>query len=344
MSDRPASGLYVRQVDVIGDIVTSMRTGTPIARRTELSGQWGLRFTGDPGAGFLVVLEGSPWLLPPLSPSPVQLHAGDVVFTPNGVGCVLADRPDTPLVDVSVSATKDQWPTFASTGEGRRTVFLCGVYALDRTRPHPVIAQLPDVVHFPADSVPIEDPLPAVVNLLHIEVAQGEPGSSAAVPALLDLLILYVLRTWYRQQAQRGVPGWPQALQDPAIRAALESIQRSPAEPWTVQTLADKAGMSRTAFARRFTDSVGEPPMTYLTRRRMTLAGKLLRETDMPLSSVASRVGYSSPFAFGKAFSRTFHSSPGSYRRRSGKQPDALSKDVVDQRDIVSIAQSGVDR
>jgi AraC-like DNA-binding protein len=104
-------------------------------------------------------------------------------------------------------------------------------------------------------------------------------------------------------------------LTDPAVGGALAELHEDPARSWTVAELGDKAGLSRSAFAQRFTMLVGEPPLTYLTWWRMTVAGRLLRESDAPLSAVAQRVGYSSEFAFAKAFKREYRIAPGRYRR-----------------------------
>jgi AraC-like DNA-binding protein len=305
----------VTKVDIIGDIVAAMKAGTPLARRTELHGRWGLRVAGDAGAGFHVVLEGAAWMLPPLSPVPLKLGAGDLVFAANGDGYALADHPDTPLEDVAPSAPKETWPVPQPiVGQPPSAVLLCGSYTLERARPHPLIAQLPAVIHVPAGTAEGESLRP-VLELLGAEVPRDEPGFSAAVPALLDLLLVYVLRAWYARQADRGLPGWAQALRDPAIARALNQIQRWPAKPWTVADLATEVAMSRSAFARQFSRLVGESPVAYLTRWRMMLSARLLRETDLSLDTIAVRVGYGSAFAFSKAFSRTWGSPPDRYRR-----------------------------
>ncbi|MGH3242537.1 MAG: helix-turn-helix transcriptional regulator, partial [Spirillospora sp.] len=107
---------------------------------------------------------------------------------------------------------------------------------------------------------------------------------------------------------------WTAALQDPAVATALRGIHHEPERPWTVQSLADAAQLSRAAFARRFAELAGTPPLTYLTWWRMTIAARLLRTTDLPLRSVADRVGYASDFAFAKAFRREYGESPGRFR------------------------------
>jgi AraC-like DNA-binding protein len=302
-------------VDIVGEVVSAVRTGRPIARRTDLYRTWGLRFRGNRGAGFHVVVEGSAWMVPPIVPAPVKLGVGDVVFVGKADGYALADHPDTPLQDVDSTAPKKQWPIpVALPGERPDTVLLCGTYALELARPHPLIAQLPRVIHLPARAT-IGEPVRSVVDLLGAEVQRGGASLGPAVPALLDLLIIYTLRAWYAREAERGAQGWARALQDSAVQTALENIQQCPATPWTVAQLAAASGLSRTAFARDFHTLVGEPPLTYLTRWRMTIAAQLLRETDLPIESVAARVGYASPFAFGKAFKRSMGDAPGAYRR-----------------------------
>ena len=208
-------------MDIVGEVVTAVRTGRPIARRTDLYGTWGLRFRGDQGAGFHVVLEGSAWIVPPIVSAPVRLGVGDVVFVSKADGYTLADHPDTPLQDVASTAPKEQWPIPAPLpGEHPGTVLLCGTYALEQARPHPLIAQLPKVIHLPARAT-IGEPLRSVVDLLGAEVQRDGANFSAAVPALLDLLIIYTLRVWYAREAERGAQGWARALQDSAMRTAL---------------------------------------------------------------------------------------------------------------------------
>jgi AraC-like DNA-binding protein len=305
-------------MDVVGQVVTAVRTGLPFARRRELYGKWGLRFHGDHGAGFHVVLEGSAWIVPPTVSTPVKLGVGDVVFVGHTDGYTVAGHPDTPLQDVRMVDPREQLPVpTPRPGERPDTVLLGGRFALELARPHPLLAQLPRVIHIPARAT-VGEPLRFVVDLLGAEVQRDEPDNlGGALPALLDLLIIYTLRSWYAREAEHGAQGWARALQDPAVRTALENIQQSPATPWTVAQLAATAGVSRTAFARRFHTLVGEPPLTYLTRWRMTVAAQLLRETNLPVESIAARVGYGSPFAFGKAFKRSMGNAPGAYRRAS---------------------------
>ncbi|NEW44492.1 AraC family transcriptional regulator, partial [Nocardia cyriacigeorgica] len=157
--------------------------------------------------------------------------------------------------------------------------------------------------------------LRAAVDLLAAEVAEPRAGSDAAIPAILDTLLLFVLRAWFDEQARDRAGGWAGAFTDPAVAAALRAIHDDPANAWTVPELSAIAGVSRATLARRFTATIGEPPLSYLTRWRLLTAARLLGETDSALATIAARVGYTSEFAFAKAFKREYGVPPGQYRR-----------------------------
>lgn len=267
-----------------------------------------------PGAvGFRVVVRGS-CVLVPAGAEPVRLVAGDVVLLPHGRGHVLADSPATPpAVRPCGPATEDRSLALADT-PGSSTVTLCGAYELAPEGRHPLLEDLPEVVHLDTRADGLFE-LRTVVDLLGAEAAQPRLGTDAAIPALLDILLLYALRAWFDSARTESGTGWAAALRDPGVAAALHAIHRKPAHPWTVASLAALAGLSRAPFARRFTELVGRPPMRYLTWWRMTTAARLLRESDAPLGSIADAVGYRSEFALAVAFKRQYETPPGRYRR-----------------------------
>ncbi|MEU7296275.1 AraC family transcriptional regulator [Streptomyces exfoliatus] len=302
-------------MDVLSDAIAAMRTGRPHSSRTVRFAPWGFRFPPSRGAGFHVVLQGTAWLLPPDGAAPVRLGPGDVLFLAHGTGHGLADHPDTPLVDAS-PGPDGSWPTSPDRGPvgADETLLLCGAYQLSRARAHPLLTELPPYVHLPA-RVGAHPRLRAAVDLLGAELAEPQPGSDAIVPALLDTLLLYLLRTWWLAECGDRTTGWSAALGDPAVAGALRALHDDPARSWTVQELGTLSGLSRAAFARRFTALVGRSPLAYLTWWRMTTAGRLLRTDDLPLRVVAQRSGYSSEFAFAKAFKREYGVAPGQYRK-----------------------------
>lgn len=304
-------------MDVLSDTITAMHAGRPHANRHELRAPWGMRFTADSGGAFHVVLEGSCWLLPPDGAPPIRLGVGDVAFLHGAGTHGLADDPGSPLVDFDMRR-----PQAGPEGTGAPTIVLCGAYLLDGSRAHPLLAEVPPVVHLPA-RIGRHPSLRAAVDLLGDEMGRARPGAGAIVPALLDTLLLYILRAWFEERTEDpAATGWTVALTDPAIAAALTAIHDAPDRPWTVAELGARAGLSRAAFANRFTTLVGQPPLTYLTWWRMTIAARLLRQSGTPLRVVARRAGYSSDVAFAAAFKREYGITPGRYRTTNARPRD----------------------
>ncbi len=310
-------------MDVLSDAVTAMRVGRAHSTRTNRAAPWGASFEPFGGAGFHVVLRGT-CLLVPEGEAPITLGAGDVVLLPHGSGHGLSDARAT-----SVDSAPEPLPALAP-GEpapggasGEVTELLCGAYLTDRARLHPLMDELPPVMHLPA-RIGDHGPLRTTIDLLGAELARVRPGAGVVVPALLDTLLLYILRAWFEEQADHDVGGWATALNDPAISAALRAIHGEPARRWTVDDLGSRAGLSRAAFARRFGALTGRPPLAYLTWWRMIVAARLLRESDVPLRAVAERVGYSSEFAFANAFKREHGVAPGRFRRGAGLSSASL--------------------
>ncbi|MFG2292560.1 AraC family transcriptional regulator [Streptomyces sp. NPDC048603] len=303
-------------MDVVSDAISAVRIGRPSSDRVRIGGRWCTRLAPYEGAGFHVVLEGGCWLLPDGGP-PVTLGPGDAVLLPHGTGHVIADSfadAGTVARAVPFEAWQErlrprapQVPHAAGTGG---TEMLCGKYRLDRSREHPLMAELPQVVHLP-HRVGDRPELRAAIDLLGRELEAAEAGASIVVPSLLDLLLVYMIRAW---TAGSGAGAWPAALADPVVASALRALHADPAAPWSNDRLAAEAGVSRPTLARRFTALVGRPPMAYLTWWRLTSAAALLRDTRDPLASIARRVGYGSPYAFSHAFGREFGTTPGRYR------------------------------
>ncbi|WP_063763282.1 AraC family transcriptional regulator [Streptomyces sp. NRRL WC-3742] len=311
-------------MDVVSDAIAAVRTGRPFSNRLRVSGRWGARLPPYAGAGFHVVLAGRCWLHPD-GADPLPLAAGDVALLPRGGGHALADREITPEQALRLPELDTILPPNGRDSQNldpqnrdpqnrgpqdRTDELLCGKYRLDHAVSHPLMSELPEVVHFSTRDG--EHPeLRTAVDLLGAEVASVRPGGELAVPALVDLLLVYLVRAW---TTRRSADGWGAALADPVVAAALAALHEDPAHPWTAHTLAQHAGVSRATLVRRFTTLTGRPPMTYLAWWRMTRAAGLLRRGTDPLEAVARQVGYGSPYALSHAFHRHFGTTPGRYR------------------------------
>ncbi|MFE3189112.1 AraC family transcriptional regulator [Nocardia sp. NPDC059240] len=302
-------------MDILSETIAAIRTGSPASGLFIRHAPWGRRYPKVPGAGFHVVLQGSCWVRPP-DGKPIALGAGDVLFMPRGEVHDIMDALDTPVTELAIPGEPRELP-----GPGVRAVLVCGAYGLGGRRSHPLLDELPEFIHLPAR--PGRHPaLRSAVDLLACEIAEPRPGTDAAIPALLDTLLLFMLRAWFDEQ--RSPTGWAGVFGDPVVTDALRAIHAEPQRAWTVAELSAVAGVSRATLARRFLGTVGEPPLSYLTRWRMLTAARLLRETDAALASIARKVGYQSEFAFAKAFKREYGLAPGHYRR-ADEQPEVLA-------------------
>jgi AraC-like DNA-binding protein len=155
------------------------------------------------------------------------------------------------------------------------------------------------------------------LRLLAGELAHPRLAMATVLDRLVDVLLIHLLRAWVETESVTASGSWLRALRDPVVAAALVALHSDPARPWTIDSLADEVAVSRATLARRFPALVGDTPSAYLTRWRMDLAARRLRDTDDPIEVVAHSVGYTSEYAFSRAFSRTRGQPPGRYRARS---------------------------
>lgn len=290
---------------MLSDAIGAMRTGRPHSGLRRWRSPWSAEFPASDGAGFHIVLQGA-CRFTPAEGDPVTLGTGDAVFLPREPGHGLASLPQNEIDSMS----------------GEPAVLLCGSYQMGGARAHPLWTSMPPFVHVPA-RIGDATPLRAAIDLLGTELAAARPGADAMIPALLDALLVCMVRHWIESESHES--GWATAVNDPALAAALTAMHEAPAKIWTVDGLARTAGLSRSTFSERFTRTIGQAPIAYLTWWRMTIAAKRLKETDAPIAAVARQVGYASEFAFAKAFKRELGTAPGTYRRLGGRSSPTQS-------------------
>jgi len=301
---------------VLTDVLTVTRLRGTTLDQLVAAAPWGVRLPDAPLAAFHAVAQGTCWLTLPGQP-PVQLVPGDVALLPTGASHLLTSSPDTPprpyaeLVAEQPTERTRTGGRLDLPGPGPLTHLFCGGYTYQHDGAHPALSLLPPVVHLPAHTA-TESGLPTILAMLATELAGQQPGAPAVIDHLVDVLFVHILRAWAARSDGRA--HWLPALRDPAVAAAMSNMHDEPARAWTVTDLARTASLSRAAFARRFTDLVGEPPLTYLTRWRMDLAARHLRTLDQPIASVARAVGYTSEYAFSRAFHRSRGMPPARYR------------------------------
>jgi AraC-like DNA-binding protein len=301
-------------MDVLSDVLRVSSLGNSILNRSELTAPWGLEVGVQVRAAVHIVQRGLCWLRIGKR-APVRLGPGDVVLMPRGSLHSLLDDPKTPaepfeqaLKRLAARKTKASAERLAQTA-----VLVCAEIKFDQAEPHPLMNILPELIHIPAEAAEQDGGLQSIVRLLVREAVGERPGAALVVPRLVDTLLVFMVRHWLEQQPLKSA-GWLGALRDAEIGRALGLIHADPAYRWSVEELAESVALSRPAFARRFTNLVGESPHAYLTRWRMNLAARLLRTTAASAEQVAAQVGYESSTAFNAAFRRHLSVSPGRYR------------------------------
>lgn len=297
-------------MDVLADWLRILGTSGELLARSRLAAPWGIHLEPSNDVIFHMIIEGSCWLRRSGKP-PLPLQPGDLVFLPQGNGHDLVHHPEAQAEPIEQILRRSP----ALRPGALLSTIVCGAYCLDVQLARPMLRSLPPVAHFSAAQVRANPALSATLALLTAEVEQPGPGSEALLQHLFDALFLYVVRAWAAETTDRV--GWLWALNDPALAPVLARIHAEPGVRWTVEGLARTANLSRAAFARRFTEKMGEPPLTYLTRWRMGLAARLLVTSEASLAEVAHQVGYESEFAFSRAFKRTRGLAPDAFRRAS---------------------------
>jgi AraC-like DNA-binding protein len=192
-------------------------------------------------------------------------------------------------------------------------MLLCGAFHFEYPNGFPLLHRLPKIIHIRGVEGRLEQGFADLVRLIARESALQQPGTEVVLNRLAELLFIQVIRLWIDQQTEAS-GGWVGALRDQPISAALGLIHQSPARKWTVSELAQGVALSRSAFSARFTELVGEPPLTYLTRWRMLRATRLIKN-EVRMETIAELLGYESEAAFRKAFKREIGMPPAQYRR-----------------------------
>jgi AraC-like DNA-binding protein len=317
-------------LDPITDIFRTMHVTAFGQHRLEATAPWGLTQQGHaekeaapPGtktlptdlAHFAMIARGNCWLSVEGIPEPIPLTGGDCILLARGISFVMRDslrtRPTSSFREV---ASRDKSNVAHYGGGGAPTTIVCGSLSFDRASLKPISQLLPAFILIKADQAHTLA-LHRTMQALASEMAEPVPGSEVVATRLAEVLFIQALRAHIASAPERN-KGWLRAIFDPQLGTVLSAIHDSVHAPWTVESLAEAAGMSRSAFAARFKELLGQTPLEYVTEWRMQKAMQLLEQHDRKLIDVARLVGYESDAAFSKAFKRVVGASPGGYLKR----------------------------
>jgi AraC-like DNA-binding protein len=318
-------------LDPITDIFRTMHVTAFGQHRLEATAPWALIQEGQTEekvtpagkktsptdlAHFAMLARGNCWLSVEGIPEPIPLTGGDCFLLARGTSIVLRDSPRTrPRMSFREIPARADRNVAHYGGGGAPTTIVCGSLSFDRAGLKPITQLLPSFILIKADqahTLALHNTMQALAS----EMAERAPGFEVVATRLAEVLFIQALRAHIASGVEWRNKGWLRAIFDPQIGAALGAIHDSVSTPWTVESLAAAAGMSRSAFAARFKELLRQTPLQYVTEWRMQKAMQLLAQRDKKLADVARSVGYESDAAFSKAFKRVVGASPGEYIKR----------------------------
>ena len=300
-------------MDPLSEVLSLLKPQSYISGRFGLDGHLAIQFPQHQGIKCYAVLAGQCWLSVDTVPDPVRLNAGDCFLLPRGLPFSLSTDLSLPPIDfrILLDAHKSNAAPFNAAAEHS---IAGGHFLLTGTHADILLHALPPIVHIRKESD--KAAMRWSLERMKEELRDPQPGGSLIAQQLAYMMLIQALRL-HLADAAKGSVGWLFALADKQMSAAITSMHDNPGHPWTLQSLAERACMSRSVFALRFKATVGATPMEYLTRWRMLLAADRLQHSADSLSSIASTLGYESESAFGKAFRRIMGRSRRQYGRRS---------------------------
>jgi AraC-like DNA-binding protein len=305
--------------DPLGTALHALRMNGAFYCRSELGAPWGLTLPPMPAyLWFHVVTEGAAWLEVDSGPARL-LQRGDLALVTGGGGHRLRSKPGARapgILELPREQVSDRYELLRHGGGGAPTLLICGAVRFEHPAARDLVAMLPRVIHLDHARARPTDWTDGTLALMAAEARRLRPGGEAVITRLADILVIQTLRAWMETDPAART-GWLGALQDRQIGRALALIHQDPARPWTLAGLAGALAMSRSVFAARFAELVGEPPMQYLTRWRMHVALDTLQRDGATADELAGRLGYRSEAAFARAFKRVIGSPPGAVKREA---------------------------
>ncbi|MEV0561783.1 AraC family transcriptional regulator [Dactylosporangium sp. NPDC050588] len=306
--------------DPLGEALHLLRLTGTLYCRSELTAPWDIAVPALDGLMALLVVTAGEAVLEVDGEPPRTLRPRGLTLIPHGtphrVHSGQRGSRATPLFDIPVERVSERYELLRHGGGGALTRVTYCVLRCDHVPARRLVAQLPPVLH--VDGWDDDGGwLHSTLQLIAAEATALRPGGETVLTRLADVLVVQAIRGWL-DTAPEAHQGWLAALRDEHLGRALAAMHRAPEAPWSVESLAREAAMSRSAFSARFTALLGEPVMQYVTQWRMQLAHTHLQQSPEPLSQVAHRFGYASEAAFSRAFSRTFGVSPGAVRAGAG--------------------------
>jgi AraC-like DNA-binding protein len=330
-------------MDAVSDVLRAVRLSGAVFLNGEFSAPWCVLSAADVSicesflpsservVSYHLITEGSCWAqLPGDTASAIQINAGELLVVPQGEAHLMGSAldlepvPTAPLLADILATAPGEVMKVAYGGAGTATRMVCGFLSCDETLSNPLLSLLPRLFKIDMRNDPHSAWLESSLKFAAAEAAEARAGSDIVLARLSELLFVEAVRRCI-DALPSDQKGWLAGVRDRFVGRALSLLHTQPAYAWTVDELAKKVGLSRSAFAQRFTDLLAQPPMQYLARWRLQIAAQELSNGGKSLAAVATQIGYDSEAAFNRAFKREFGMPPAGWRKSRGKNADVAA-------------------
>lgn len=307
-------------MDILNDVLDTLDLNGALYFRTDFSAPWSVTVPVLEGAArFHLVVQGQCTVTLP-NDRVITLNPGDLILIPRGQTHMLSDSPveNAPQLETVLEKVNYDGEGVLVVGDGDKTAatqLICGHFTFRKNADHPMLRALPDFL-VTTSSMRAQNPwLDDILRLISRQMFSDQAGSDASVRRLSEVMFIELLRIGIEEQEQ--MESLLAGFRDPHVGQALELLHKKPSSAWTVKSLAKEVGMSRSSFADRFAELVGQGPMSYLSDWRLQKALSLLDQSNTSVQQVAAESGYQSPAAFTRAFAGKFGIAPTKYRQQT---------------------------
>ena len=307
-------------MDLLTDVLSNLWLRGEMYFRTEFAGTWAVEIPADRHSiRFHLVVQGDCWVTVDGAGEPLHLKEGDFVLVPHGASQTLASSPDSSAVPLdellrSGALGDDQVVRYGRIESARQTRLVCGFCRFDEGVNHPLFFGLPAILVMGRNFTGTSPWLAEAVRVIAMEAELDAIGGSAVISRLMEVLFIQGIRHQFSSGANPGIP-YLAAITDNRLQVAIEAMHRNPEKEWTLTNLAQLSGMSRGRFSKRFKETIGQSPMTYLTNWRLQKARRMLKQTNLSIAEIGYNSGYRSLPSFTRRFGKQFGISPGAFRK-----------------------------
>jgi len=286
-------------MDTLSDILRLLNLRASVYFHSTFCGNWSLNSTDEYHSTFHLVSRGNCQFHIPSLNKRILLQGGDLIVLPRNVAHSIKEESSEDVDNID---------------EERATNIICGYFDFQQISRNPILEALPDYVHIKSEDLVEESILEDVLRFMSYETDAALPGADVVVDRLSEVLFIYTVRAYIKQNSEKA--GYLTLLMDEKLHTVIKPVHDDPGKQWSVESLADNAGMSRSSFARFFHDRSGMTPMQYVTSYRMHYACNELEETQQSVAQIADKTGYTTEASFRKAFKNYFGIGPGAARKK----------------------------